>query len=155
MSDRDIAGPTPSDTVRPFEDRESERRFLERTLIDADRVMLQIIQASLSFISMGAALYSLFSGWAVRGIEIANKVANRLGLALWVLGLLLLITGIVSQARFRFALLRRLSEARRSSRPEALPTYHAAPTFLIAALLLFVGLAALVTALSLLASNPA
>jgi putative membrane protein len=124
----------------PSEAMESERLEVERALMDADRVMLQIVQTSLSLIGIGVTIYTLFSNWAVRGVALADRMASRLGIALLVIGLLLLVGGIASQARYRFTLMRRAARAREAAGPDAWPTYRTAPTVGIASLLLLVGL---------------
>jgi uncharacterized membrane protein YidH (DUF202 family) len=121
---------------------------IERALMDADRTMLQIIATALSMIGMGVTIYSFFTGVATRFAGGDDVLARRIGLALLSLGLVLLITGIGSQVRYRFALIRQHKVLRRLVGRSATPRYRPQPTFAIAAALLLIGSFALATILT-------
>ncbi|HTX48938.1 MAG TPA: DUF202 domain-containing protein, partial [Caulobacteraceae bacterium] len=116
---------------------EDERR--DRAFVDADRIMMQVIQTSLSLIGFGITINALFQSAVARGIAPAtDKSLQRLGLALLVLGLLLLAMGIWNQARRLRVLANRYGGGRRWLRSPY--HYNTTPSILIAVLLLIVGI---------------
>lgn len=107
--------------------------------MDADRLMMQLIQTSLSLIGFGFTINAFFNQVADQGISAdANQTARRLGLSLLCLGLFFLAMGIINQARLRLSI-----RARYRNLPRQQNLYSAAPSFILAVLLLLVGLAAL------------
>ena len=112
---------------------------------DADRLLMQIIQLSISLIGFGFTINAFFNGVAESGAVLdADQTARRLGLALLSLGLVFLAMGIWNQSRFRrsiWARYRRLAGANAAAEDGA-HRYSAFPSFLLAVLLLIVGLAA-------------
>lgn len=111
----------------------------DRELIDADRLMMQMVQTSISLIAFGFTIYAFFTG-----VEEASRTARRLGLVLLWLGLMFLGTGIYNQSRLRLRIKARYRNAGipRSQR------YSAAPSFALAISLLVAGLWALLSVLS-------
>jgi putative membrane protein len=120
-----------------------ERR--ERAYTDADRTMMQIIQTSLSLIGFGFTLDTILQSAVLRGVAPAETSARHIGVALLALGLILLASGILNQVRHLRILANRYGRGRRWQSS----AYHfgATPSILVAALLLSVGILALVTAL--------
>jgi putative membrane protein len=114
--------------------------------MDAERIMMQTVQTSLSLIGFGFTITEFFSGDAVRGAfaPSPHENARLLGEALLILGLLLLTMGIWNQANYRRRLGRLMQ--RTVGRPLRGNTlrYRETPSFLIAVLLLVVGLVALI-----------
>ena len=128
------------------EDIEERRLNFERTMMEADRMMMQIVQTALSMIGFGFTITTFFN-------EVADKIvtpnggqtARALGIALLVIGLLLLTAGTWTQARFRRELIRRYGVPQPGAARGLLTRFT--PSFLSAVLLMFVGLLTLVSVL--------
>jgi putative membrane protein len=127
----------------PTQDADAtERRELERALIDAERIMMQTVQTSLSLIGFGFTITEFFSG---RDLPVdAQPRARLVGEALLVLGLLLLGLGIWTHAQYRARLVRAIRCT--GAGPAAFGLrLRDTPSFIIAILLLLVGLLTFVT----------
>lgn len=114
--------------------RDSALREVERTLI-------QIVQASISMIGFGFTIHAFLNGANTEtafSIDL-DQVARRVGLALLTLGLLNLSWGVLNQWRYLRVLRRRHPLPAGLAAREA---YSARGTFVVACLLLAVGLAA-------------
>ena len=117
---------------------------LEVALRDVDRLMMQMLQTSLSLIGFGFTINAYFNDVAARSADAYTYLmARRVGVALLALGLLFLTTGLWTQARFRHRIAVRHGAERQSwALGDALQD---SPTFLTAFLLLIVGLLALIS----------
>jgi putative membrane protein len=124
------------------DDLEERRHEFERTLMDADRMMMQTVQTALSLIGFGFTINTFFAEVTdpARAPN-AGQAARALGVALLMIGLLLLITGTWTQARFRRELKRRYAGPELRSRGGLYSRFT--PSFVSAVLLMFVGLVVL------------
>lgn len=113
----------------------------DRELIDADRLMMQMVQTSISLIAFGFTIFAFFNG-----VAYASQTARRLGLALLCLGLAFLALSIFNQRRLRLRIKARYRDMR-DAKGEQLPRYSAGPSFALAISLLFVGVWALLSTL--------
>ena len=122
-------------------DIEERRLDFERTMMEADRMMMQVVQTALSLIGFGFTITTFFNEVADPTLSPnGGVVARALGVALLVIGLLLLTSGTWAQAKFRRSLLLRyagpdIHELGRSG----LGTRFT-PSFVSAVLLMIVGL---------------
>ena len=67
----------------------------QRTRLSADRTLMSVIRTSLSLISFGFTIYQFFERLAQQNaIAAGNGQARRFGLALILLGLVMLLVGI-------------------------------------------------------------
>jgi len=115
-----------------------------KALIDADRLLMQIIQTSISLIGFGFTINAFFNDVAVKGLAVdADRAARGLGLALLCLGLIFLCMGTWNQAGYRHGLWQRYHSQGGVRGRQHLHRYSAAPSFLLALMLLVVGLGAL------------
>ncbi len=112
---------------------------IERMLMDADRMMMQLVNLALSLIGFGFSINAVFNDVATRAGG-ADHAARMFGIFLVVLGLLYLSMGIWTQARYRVELMV-LFGAPVGVR--ALLDGRATPTFVTALLLLTAGVGAL------------
>lgn len=115
----------------------------ERTMMGADRTLMAIVRTALSLIGFGFTIHTVFQKLSEGSVLPLNEDSPRnFGLALILIGVVMLIMGIWSHLRFqrnfkvRQARLVHLKLLRYSI------AYPAAPTFAVAAALLFVGIAA-------------
>ena len=116
---------------------------LERTRMSADRTLMSIIRTALSLISFGFTISQAFrEARKLNPRALGDNAAHNFGLALVLLGVLMLVMGLVSHTFFDGEISQRrerlysLALLRRDIR------YHATPTFITAILLLLIGLAA-------------
>jgi uncharacterized membrane protein YidH (DUF202 family) len=125
----------------PTIDPTAEQRHFEfeRMLMDADRMMMQMVNLALSLIGVGFSINAFFTEAARAGAQ-ADKEARMLGIFLVLLGLLFLSMGIWTQARYRRELIARYGRPAGSRLPFA---GRSTPPFVTAFLLLVAGLGAL------------
>jgi len=115
----------------------------ERTRMSADRTLMSIVRTALSLISFGFTIYQVFNQAAVaRILPDAFGTARRVGFALLLLGILTLIMGIWSHATFGRKLNARRDRLFGQGLLHTDIHYHATPTFIVATVLLLIGLAA-------------
>jgi putative membrane protein len=118
----------------------------ERTMMSADRTLMAIVRTALSLIGFGFTLNSVFRQIAEKHLlEGAQTTGRRLGLALLILGVLLLVAGIISHVSFFRSLMRRRQRLLDMQLLHGFDHYSMTPTFLTASLLLIVGVATLVS----------
>ena len=116
----------------------------ERTRMSADRTLMSVVRTSLSLISFGFTIYQAFNQLAKKGLfPDPDRAARNLGLALLMLGIVLLIMGILSHLNFGRELTLRRERLYNAHLLHRAIQYRATPTFVVAAALLFIGLAAL------------
>jgi putative membrane protein len=115
---------------------ETERVILERALLDAERIMMQTVQTSLSLIGFGFTIAEFFSG-AAPGLPVRPN-ARIVGEALLILGLLLLALGIWTHTQYRRDVVRELRRLG-VERPAYGTRYLDTPSFIVAVLLLLIG----------------
>lgn len=116
----------------------------ERTRMSADRTLMSIVRTALSLIGFGFTLYQVFNQAVLQGLlRDADTVGRRLGIAMLALGILLLTLGIGSHARFGRALTQRRARLFGMHLLHTEIRYDATPTFVVAILLLCIGIAAL------------
>ncbi len=114
----------------------------ERTRMSADRTLMSTVRTSLSLISFGFTIHEVFSR-ASNLVPGVDQSGRRLGLALLVLGVLLLVMGIVSHSLFVRALSERRERLFRLHLVRRAIHYHATPTYVAAVSLLVLGLMAI------------
>lgn len=118
----------------------------DAALRDVERTMIQIVQASISMIGFGFTIHAFLNkagAEATFSIDL-DQIARRLGLALVSIGMINLAWGAFNQLRYL-----RILERRHRLPPGATArqAYSTRATFVIAFLLLAVGLGALVSML--------
>lgn len=112
---------------------------LERMLMDAERVLMQMVTLALSLIGFGFSMNTFFNDLATRPNR-ADHDARMFGIFLVVLGLLFLSMGAWSQARYRRMLIERYGAPAGLRVPLG---GRGTPAFVTAYLLLAAGFAAL------------
>jgi uncharacterized membrane protein YidH (DUF202 family) len=129
-----------SDSARAPPDEFDDQRFeLERLLMEADRMMMTMVNLALSLIGFGFSINAFFNDTA-RAAARTDHEARMFGIMLVILGLLFLCMGIWTQARYRRDLVRRYGGYGALG---AMFDGRATPTFVTAFLLLTAGLGAL------------
>lgn len=115
----------------------------ERTAMSSDRTLMSIVRTSLSLIAFGFTIFQFFHTLGKSSAKIPDAAPRNFGLALIVLGMILLALGLVDHVR--------QTQARRSRRNrlfEERLVHHVEPirpstTMIVAVLLFIVGLLAM------------
>jgi putative membrane protein len=120
---------------------------LQRTRMSADRTLMSVIRTSLSLIGFGFTIAQLFQKLEETNALRHNFVVPRFGLALIMLGIMMLILGIAYHAQFMLALRtgRKKMVADHLIRGES--PFPPSLTLITALLLLGIGIAAMISML--------
>lgn len=121
---------------KPPDDRQFE---LEHMLMEADRMMMQIVNLALSLIGFGFSINAFFNDAASRAAR-SDHHARMFGIFLVALGLVFLVMGTWNQAAYRRQLMVRFGAP---SGFRAVLDGHATPPFVTAFLLMTAGVGAL------------
>jgi putative membrane protein len=116
----------------------------ERTLLSADRTLMSVVRTALALISFGFTIYEVFRQLHKSNVlpALAPEAPRNLGLALILLGVMLLVFGIFGHARFRKELTARRQRLFTLHLLRREVQFRATSTFIVAFLLLLVGIAA-------------
>lgn len=116
---------------------------IERTRMSADRTLMSVLRTSLALIGFGFTVAQAFRQLhKVDPAAISDEGARNFGLALVLLGVLMLAMGIVSHAVLDHQITERRGRLFTQGLLHREIRYHATPTFIVAVLLLLIGLAA-------------
>lgn len=115
----------------------------QRTRLAEDRTLMAVIRTSLALIGFGFTIFQFFRSLHEQGF-IANAIApRRFGTSLAGLGVLMLILGIVYHIRFMLGLRRLRSSMQEAQLIHGETGFPVSLTLITAALLLAIGLAAI------------
>lgn len=117
----------------------------QRNRFAADQTLLAIMRAALSMIGLGFTIFALFQSLAAReaiGESVADRTPGHFGLALVVLGVLLLVAGIAVDMRYKVKLRRQYRWIVDSEWSEGLESIDRSLIAVSAIALLLVGIAA-------------
>jgi putative membrane protein len=116
----------------------------QRTRLSADRTLMSIIRTSLSLIGFGFTIYQAFSSIdAIRTTRIGDQAPQAFGIALVVLGIMMLILGILYHLQFMKFLRQERAEMAEEGLIAGKSPYPVSLTLLTAFSLLLIGLAAI------------
>ncbi|HEY6817240.1 MAG TPA: DUF202 domain-containing protein [Croceibacterium sp.] len=118
---------------------------IQRTRMSADRTLMSVIRTSLSLIGFGFTVHEAFRKAFEAGAIESAESARRFGLALILIGILLLIGGIVRHLQFALELRRRRHEMVDDSLIHGQAAYPISVTLVSAMALLLLGVAAVVS----------
>jgi putative membrane protein len=115
----------------------------ERTRMSADRTLMSIVRTALSLIGFGFTIYQVFHrAQEAHLLPLGERAPRNFGLALVLLGVLLLAMGIISHAGFGVKLNQRRARLFSLALVRRDIHYRTTPTFVTALLLLLIGVAA-------------
>jgi putative membrane protein len=128
----------------PSPEEEARRRDFESMMMDADRIMMQTVQTSMSLIGFGFSITTFFTDVSrpIPG-QGNGQTARIVGAALLVIGLVLLTGGIWNQRRYRRELQVRYDAVSPGTPAWAAIYGRFTPSYLSAMLLMLVGLLSL------------
>ena len=119
----------------------------QRTRMSADRTLMSIIRTSLSLISFGFTIFQVFEKLRDQNIVTHGAPARNFGVALVALGILMLVGGIVYHVQFMVHLREERAAMAADGLVHAQSKFPPSLTLITAALLLFIGIAAIVSML--------
>jgi putative membrane protein len=141
-----------SDYKRAFDDPSTElssRRTgmsFQRTRLSADRTLMSVIRTSLSLISFGFTIFQFFQKLQDAGEIVGGTSAPRhFGLALVVLGVLMLVIGIVYHLQFMLGLRAERQSMVADGLVHGESRFPTSFTMVTAVILLLIGIAAFVS----------
>lgn len=116
----------------------------QRTRLSADRTLMSIIRTALSLISFGFTIYQAFNGMAAfEATKITDRAPQAFGIALVLLGILMLALGILYHVQFMRFLRKERTEMTADGLIAGASPYPVSLTLLTAFVLLLIGVAAI------------
>ena len=119
----------------------------QRTRMSADRTLMSIIRTSLSLISFGFTIFQVFEKLRDQYVVTHGAPARNFGVTLVALGILMLVGGIIYHVQFMLHLREERAALAADGLVHAQSKFPVSLTLITAALLLFIGIAAIVSML--------
>jgi putative membrane protein len=119
----------------------------QRTRMSADRTLMSVIRTSLSLISFGFTIYQVFEKLRDQNMITHGAPARNFGVTLVALGILMLVGGIAYHLRFMGHLREERKAMAEAGLIYAQSSFPVSLTLITAAILLFIGIAAIVSML--------
>lgn len=119
----------------------------QRTRMSADRTLMSVIRTSLSLISFGFTIYQVFEKMREHNVITHAGAARNFGVTLVALGILMLIGGIVYHLQFMIHLRGERAAMAADGLIHAQSGFPVSLTLITAAILLFIGVAAIASML--------
>ena len=119
----------------------------QRTRMSADRTLMSIIRTSLSLISFGFTIFQVFEKLRDQNVVTHGAPARNFGVTLVALGILMLVGGIIYHVQFMLHLREERAALAADGLVHAQSKFPVSLTLITAALLLFIGIAAIVSML--------
>lgn len=118
----------------------------QRTRMSADRTLMSVIRTALSLIGFGFTIFQFFRHLQEANVLSADSGAARIfGLALVLLGVLMLVLGIVYHLRFMYGLRIERQQMKQAGLIRGESHFPVSLTLITAGLLLLIGLLATVS----------
>ena len=118
---------------------------LQRTRMSADRTLMSAIRTSLSLIGFGFTIFQVFQRLVEAKVLLRAQAPRNFGLALVLLGVTMLVLGIVYHGKFMVELRRERRQMKADGLIHGEGRFPVSMTLIVAALLLLVGLLAIVS----------
>ena len=117
----------------------------QRTRMSADRTLMSVIRTSLSLIGFGFTIFQVFQKLYEAEILHRAQEPRNLGVALVLLGITMLVLGIVYHVRFMLGLRQERQHMKAEGLIHGESQFPVSMTLIVAALLLVIGLLAIVS----------
>ena len=145
MTDQIITGKSDPDRISVELSSRRTGMSFQRTRMSADRTLMSVMRTSLSLISFGFTIYQVFEKLRDAGTLKHAAAPRNFGIALVLLGILMLIGGIIYHLQFMVG----LRETRKAMTADGLihgeSQFPVSLTLITAVILLLVGVAAVVS----------
>jgi putative membrane protein len=120
----------------------------QRTRMSADRTLMSVIRTSLSLISFGFTIYQVFEKLRDSGTITHAAAPRNFGVALVLLGIVMLLLGIVYHLQFMLGLRHEREAMRQAGLVHAESRFPPSMTLITAILLLIIGVVAMISMVS-------
>ncbi len=130
-------------TPKSVSDELSSRRTgmsFQRTRMSADRTLMSVIRTSLSLISFGFTIAKAFEHLREAGTVSSDKPARNFGVALVVLGIVMLVGGIIYHVQFMLGLREERRKMKAGGLVYAESTFPPSMTLITAVVLWLIGI---------------
>jgi putative membrane protein len=117
----------------------------QRTRMSADRTLMSVIRTSLSLISFGFTIFQVFQKLRDQNLLTSAAPARNFGIALVILGIVMLVGGIVYQLQFMMGLRHQRERMREDGLIHAESGFPPSMTLITAVILLLIGISAIVS----------
>jgi putative membrane protein len=117
----------------------------QRTRMSADRTLMSVIRTSLSLISFGFTIFQVFEKLRDAGTLAHAAAPRNFGIALVLLGIVMLVIGIVYHLQFMLGLRRERNAMRAEGLIHGESRFPPSFTLVTAVILLLIGIAAIVS----------
>jgi putative membrane protein len=117
----------------------------QRTRMSADRTLMSVIRTSLSLISFGFTIFQVFQKLRDQNLLTSAAPARNFGIALVILGIVMLVGGIVYQLQFMMGLRHQRERMREDGLIHAESGFPPSMTLITAVILLLIGIFAIVS----------
>jgi putative membrane protein len=147
MSMETVTRQSPSDDISVELSSRRTGMSFQRTRMSADRTLMSVMRTSLSLISFGFTIFQIFEKLRDHSVIVHAASGRNFGVALVGLGILMLIGGIIYHVQFMVGLRHERIALRDAGLIHAQSHFPVSLTLITAAVLLFVGIAAIVSML--------
>lgn len=141
----DVTSQSPSDNISVELSARRTGMSFQRTRLSADRTLMSVIRTSLSLISFGFTIYQVFEKLRDAGTLAHAAAPRNFGVTLVAVGIAMLVLGIVYHVQFMLGLRRERQSMREAGLIHAQSVFPPSMTLITAALLLIVGVIAIVS----------
>jgi putative membrane protein len=141
---RPVAASSPDSISVELSSRRTGMSF-QRTRMSADRTLMSVIRTSLALIGFGFTIFQFFEKLKDAGTLSGTHAARNFGLALVALGIAMLVLGIVYHVQFMLGLRHERHEMAAQGLIRGESKFPVSLTLITAAVLLLVGIAAIVS----------
>jgi putative membrane protein len=117
----------------------------QRTRLAEDRTLMAVIRTSLSLIGFGFTIFQFFQRLREQDVITKAAAARNFGLALVVLGIVMLVLGIIYHIQFMIGLRHMRESMRQEGLIHAESVFPVSLTLVTAFVLLIIGVAAIVS----------
>jgi putative membrane protein len=145
MTDAHITGKSEADRISVELSSRRTGMSFQRTRMSADRTLMSVIRTSLSLISFGFTIYQVFEKMRDHNLITHAGAARNFGVTLVALGILMLIGGIVYHLQFMAGLRAERAAMAADELIRAQSKFPVSLTLITAVVLLFIGVAAIVS----------
>ncbi len=119
----------------------------QRTRLSADRTLMSVMRTSLSLISFGFTIFQFFQKAKVQGLVTQDAAPRNFGVALVLIGILMLVIGIMYHIQFMWGLRTERNAMVAEGVLHGESKFPPSMVLIVATLLLLIGIVAIVSML--------
>jgi len=133
--------PHPLDASAELSARQTGMSF-QRTRLSAERTLMAAIRTSLSLIGFGFTIFQIFRELHTRGIVENSRAARNFGVALVLVGVVMILLGIGYHIAFMYGLRSLRLQLEEAGLIHGASAFPVSPTLIVAILLMIIGILA-------------